>query len=267
MHTQDELEESRMPLWEHLGELRVRIIRSLLIVGVGVCFTYYFSDRLVAFLEGPLLRVLPAGTSHLYFTGITDKFFVYLQVSVVAAAAIMSPFLLYQMWMFVSPALYRKERRFIFPFIFLGSLAFLAGLSFGFFVVIPVGYKFLVNFGSPTELPIITLTSYFSLTLKLLVAMGLIFEVPVLLVLLARFGFVKAAQLAHFRRHAILGNAILAAIITPTPDAFTMLLVMIPLCLLYEAGIVGVRLVERAERKASAATPQEPTRPPTEPTV
>lgn len=243
-----------MPLWEHLDELRTRMIRSLIAVTVATCGTYYFSEPIVAYLEQPLLRVLPADNRHLYFTGIADKFFVYLKVSVIAAVAVTSPYLLYQIWLFVAPALYRKERRFVVPFVFLGAVAFLVGLAFGFYVVLPTGYQFLVNFGSPTERPIITLTEYFSLTLKLLAVMGLVFEVPVIMVLLARFGIIEASMLARYRRHAIFANSIIAAIVTPTPDAFTMLLVMVPLCLLYEAGLIGVRFVERAGKRARLET-------------
>ena len=240
-----ELDATRMPLWEHLDDLRACLIRCALAVGLGTFGTYYFSDVIVAFLEKPLLDTLPEGQANLYFTGIADKFFVYLKVSVIAAIALTSPYLLYQAWLFISPALYRHEKKFVLPFLFLGSVAFVVGLVFGFYVVLPTGYGFLVNFGSPNEKPIITLTEYFGLTLKLLMSMGLIFEVPVVLALLARFGIVRSGFLSSYRRHAIVANAILAALITPTPDAFTMLLVMIPLCLLYELGILGVRWVER----------------------
>lgn len=244
---EDPVEASRMPLWEHLDELRKRIIYCLLIVSAGTVVTYNFSTEIVRFLEQPLLVALPEGQSYLYFTGIADKFFIYLKVSVMAAALLTLPFLLHQVWLFIAPALYRNERRFLGPFLFCGSLAFLLGTTFAYYGVLPFGYKFLIDFGSPQEKPIITLTEYFGLTLKLLFAMGLIFELPVVFVLLARFGILGSKTLTKWRRHAFVGNAILAAVITPTPDIFTMLLVLVPLTLLYEIGVLGVKFVEKKE--------------------
>ncbi len=220
--TEEREEEERMPLTEHLGELRGRMIRSLIAIGLATILTYNYSDVIVRFLEEPLLAVLPPGDKSLYFTGITDKFFTYFQVSVIAAAGLVSPYLLFEVWGFVSPALHRHEKRFILPFLVLGSLAFFAGVAFAYYVVLPYGYKFLIEFGSPEEKAIITLKEYFGLTLKLLLGLGLIFELPVLLVLLARFGIVTGDQLTAFRKHAAVGAAVAAAIITPTPDAFTM---------------------------------------------
>ena len=241
----NEIESSRMPIWQHLDELRNGLIRSIIAIFVGFCVTYYFSEILVHFLEKPLLVVLPPSNQHLFFTGVADKFFIYLKVAFIAAVGLTSPYLFYQVWLFISPALHKSERRFAMPFVLFACLTFLCGLAFTYYLVIPFGYKFLIHFGSPDELPIITLNDYFGLTLKLLLCMGLIFEVPVLLVLLAKFGLVRAETLTRYRRHALVVNAIIAAVATPTPDAFTMLLVMVPLCLLYEIGIIGVRLVTR----------------------
>jgi sec-independent protein translocase protein TatC len=155
----------------------------------------------------------------------------------------MSPYLFYEIWKFASPGLYRRERRFLLPFVGFGSGAFIAGICFAFYLVIPTGYKFLIQFGSPNERAIITLTEYFSLTLKLMLALGLIFELPVIFVLLAKFGLVTAKQLSGYRRHAFVASAVVSAVATPTPDAFTMILVMAPLYLLYEVSIIAVRWV------------------------
>jgi sec-independent protein translocase protein TatC len=246
------IDESRMPLWEHLDDLRNCLIRSLLALFLGVCVTFNFSERIIHFLEAPLLRVLPVGNQKLYFTGITDKFMVYLKISIITAAALVSPFLLYQLWLFVSPALHKHEKRFFIPFAFFGSLSLVVGLCFAYYLVIPFGYKFLIEFGSPNDQAIITLTQYFDLTLKLMGAMGLIFELPVVMMLLARFGVVRAPTLRKFRRHAMLASAVLAAVITPTPDAFTMIIVMVPIFLLYEIGIMGVVWAQKKPEAAAA---------------
>lgn len=242
-----------MALWEHLAELRTGMIRVLIALFIGVCITYNFSEQIVHYLELPLLRVLPPGQQALYFTGLTDKFFVYLKVSFIAAAIVMSPYLFYEAWKFISPGLYKTEQRFVMPFVFFATIAFLIGVSFAFYVVIPTGYKFLVNFGSPTERAIITLTEYFSLTLKLMLALGLVFELPVFFILLAKFGLVNSPMLAGYRRHAFVASAVIAAIATPTPDAFTMLLVMAPLYALYEVSIFAVRWVAPSEKPGEEA--------------
>jgi sec-independent protein translocase protein TatC len=237
---QDEIEESRMPLWEHLDDLRNCMIRSLIALFIGICVTWNYADKIVRFLEEPLLKILPPDNQKLYFTGITDKFMIYFKISLISAAALMAPYLLYQFWLFISPALYKNERRFFVPFTLLGSLSFILGLCFAYFIVIPYGYKFLIEFGNPNDQAIITMTQYFDLTLKLMMAMALIFELPVIMILLAKFGIVRADFLRKYRRHAFLASSVLAAVITPTPDAFTMLIVMVPIYLLYEIGIVGV---------------------------
>lgn len=237
--------EARMAVWEHLDELRKVMIRSLLALIAGLTITYNFSDRIMYFLELPLLQILPPGDAHLVYTGIADKFTVYFKVSVLSSFLLVLPFILYQIWRFVSPALYAHERKFAGPFVIFGTLAFVAGLAFAYYIVIPYGYKFLIEFGGTdlnhTEKAMITLTEYYGLTIKLLLAVGLIFETPVIFVLLGRFGLVNSGMLSRFRRHAMLLSAVVAAVATPSPDAFTMLLVMVPLYLLYEISIVGVR--------------------------
>ncbi|MBY0370938.1 twin-arginine translocase subunit TatC [bacterium] len=242
----EEEARSQMPLWQHLDELRSGVFRSLIAIAVGFAIAYAFIDPIMAFLEKPLTELLPEGEAHLYYTGLTDKFVVYLKVCVLAGSFFMSPYLLYEFWRFISPALYRNERRFLIPFLAFGTVSFGVGLAFAYWVVIPYGYKFLIEFGSPNERAIITLTEYFSLTLKLLLALGIVFEVPVLLVLLGKFGVLDASFLTRNRRYAAVVSAVVAAVATPSPDALTMVLVMVPLYLLYEVGIVGVRLVQPA---------------------
>jgi sec-independent protein translocase protein TatC len=166
-----------------------------------------------------------------------------------ASLMLTSPFLLYQIWTFVSPALYRQERRFALPFVILGTFSFVAGLAFSYYVVIPYGYKFLIEFGGDTDEAIITLTEYFGMTLKLMLALGLVFELPVLLMLLGKFGIISAQFLNHYRRHAVFLIFVVSAIATPSPDAFTMLIVAVPLWLLYELSVVGVWWVSRLKGK------------------
>ena len=239
---------NEQPVWEHLEELRTRLVRVTIALLITTIIAYQYAEKLVRWLEAPLLKALPPDQAFLYFTGIADKFFAYVKVSFVAGLAIASPYLLMQLWGFVAPALEQKERKLVVPFTVFGTLALVAGIAFGYFVVLPTGYHFLIHFGSPHEKPLITMSEYFSLTLKLLLALGLVFEVPVVMGLLARFGVIQADTLRRVRKQAIVVNAIVAAVLTPTPDAFTMMLVLVPLLLLYELGIAVVAWMEKAGR-------------------
>lgn len=245
---------SRMAVWEHLDDLRKVLVRSLLAIATMFTVVYYRSNDVMHILEKPLLDILktmPPNSADIVVLGVPDMFTIYFKVSAIAATFLSVPFLLYQLWRFISPALYAHERKFVFPFLFAGTLAFAAGLAFAYFVVIPMGYKFLIEFGRDNMTigavkPMIDLRDYIDLTLKMLFAVGLIFETPVLIVLLGRFGIVSAPMLSRFRRHAMLMSALVAAIATPSPDAFTMIIVMVPLYLLYEISIIGVKLTGRS---------------------
>lgn len=240
--SQDEADESRMPLVEHLDHLRGGLIRSMIVITLGFIVAYSYAEIIMRFLEQPILRLLPSHEG-LYYTGLTDKFMTYMKVSFLSSLLLVSPYLLYEVWRFVSPGLLRNEKRFVVPFLFLGSLSFFAGLAFAYYVVIPYGYEFLINFGSPEDKAMITLTAYFSLTLKLMLAMGIVFELPVVLVLLGKFGIIDGKFLARNRNYAFIICSIVAAVATPTPDVITMLLVLVPLYSLYEIGVVGVKIV------------------------
>lgn len=243
-------DDRSMPLWQHLDELRAALVRSLIAILIAFCVTYYYSDFIVRFLEQPLLDILPAENQKLYFTGIADKFFIYLKVSIIAAIALASPYLFYQIWWFIAPGLKPAERKFAGPFVLFATTTFLMGVAFAYYLVIPYGYKFLIEFASDSDhQAMITIGEYFSLTLKLILAIGLVFEVPVLLVLLGKLGIIDAKILAKNRRFAFVVSSIIAAIATPSPDAFTMILVLVPLYLLYEVSIIGVGIVNPATKK------------------
>jgi len=245
-------QEERQPLSEHLEELRDLIVRALVATSVALVGTYTYCDVFLSLLQKPLMKYLPTDQQFLYFTGIADKFVVYLQVSLVMAVFLTVPYHLYLVWRFIKPALYERERKFVVPFLFLGTFSFAVGLAFAYFAVIPLGYEFLIGFGatlSTSMRPMITITEYIPLTLKILAMVGLVFELPVVLMILGALGIVTPEMLKQFRRYAFMGLTMLAAVLTPSPDAFSMLVVALPLCVLYELSIWGVRLV----RKVSAA--------------
>jgi sec-independent protein translocase protein TatC len=232
-------------IWDHLGDLRGALIRILIVMGLGLVFTWIYSDYLVAFLQKPLLDIMPASKQHMYYTGIADKFMVYLQISVLASFALTLPYIFYQIWKFVSPALDKSQRRFAAPFIFFGTVSFLIGLAFAYYVLIPLSYKYLIQFGETPDEAMITLTEYFSLTMKILLIAGVVFEMPMVMILLGRFGLVSHHLLKRYRRHAFLVIAVVASIVTPSPDAVTLGAVLVPLYLLYEISILGVRFTAK----------------------
>jgi sec-independent protein translocase protein TatC len=226
-----------MSILEHLEELRSRLIKILISAAIGFSIAYYFSETIFRYLTKPLTDVLPKGTS-LIFTSITEAFFTYLKVGLLAGVFIASPFILYQIWAFISPGLYKKERRALIPVTFISVLLFIGGAAFGYFVVFPFGFKFLIsNYTTEMIKPMPTMREYFSLVTWMLLAFGAIFELPVVIYLLSRFGIVNYKGLRKFRRYAILGAFILGAILTPTPDIFNQSMMAGPLIILYEISI------------------------------
>ncbi len=240
----DQPTDEKMPLTAHLEELRTRLIRSL--VAVGVCFgiSYAFKEKLFWIVARPLLEVLPQG-SFMIFTGLPEAFFTYLKISFFAGLFFASPFVLYQIWKFISPGLYPREKKYVVPFVITSTLLFIAGVSFAYFIVLPPAYRFFVDFSTDFFRPMFTLKEYLSLTLKLLLAFGIVFEIPVFLFFMTKIGLVNSRTLARKRKYAILIIFIAAAILTPTPDAFTQILMALPMMVLYEVGILVSKWGER----------------------
>jgi sec-independent protein translocase protein TatC len=242
-------EEDKLPFTAHLDELRSRLIRSFIAVGVGFALCYGFKEELFEVLLYPLLRVMPEG-GKLIFTGIPEAFFTYLKVSFLAGILLASPVLLYQFWMFVAPGLYRKERHVLGPIIAVTSLFFIGGALFGYFVVFPSGFKFLLGFGTDYIRTLPSMREYLAFSTKLLFIFGLLFELPVLLACLAWMGVLPVPLLKRSRKYAVLGAFVVAAFLTP--DVVSMILMAVPLMVLYEIGILGGSLLTR-RRKPPAA--------------
>jgi sec-independent protein translocase protein TatC len=235
-------EDDKLPFTAHLEELRSRLIKSAVAVGAGFAICYGFKETLFEILVYPLIRVMPEGGS-LIFTGLPEAFFTYLKVSFLAGILLASPVLLYQFWMFVAPGLYTKERRLLAPVIAITSFFFIGGALFGYFVVFPSGFKFLLSFGADYIRTLPSMREYLDFCTKLMIAFGLVFEMPVLLTLLARLGVTSVEALKRNRRYAIVLSFVVAAFLTP--DVVSMLLLAVPLMILYEVAIVGARLVTR----------------------
>jgi sec-independent protein translocase protein TatC len=246
------MDEKKLPLSDHLKELRKRLILSFITIGVGFALCYTFADSIFKILAGPLFRVMPAGGT-LIFTSVAEAFFTYMKVAFIAGIILTSPFLLYQVWAFVAPGLYQKEKRYVVPFVLGGSLFFAFGVLFGYFVAIPVGFKFLLGYATDFIKPMPSMKEYLSFSIKFLLAFGLVFEFPVVLVLLAKIGVIDARTLSRQRKYAILLIFVFAAVMTP-PDLISQVLMALPLMGLYELSILLCRIFGRK----SAAAPSAP---------
>ncbi len=239
-------EEGRMPFLAHLGELRQRIVISLIAVGIGFLVAFNFSDRIITWLARPLAPV------KLAFLEPTEPFWVNMKVAMIAGAFLVLPVILYEIWAFISPGLLPHERKFALPFVVLSTLFFALGATFALRVIVPFAVKFLVSYKTENLVATISVNRYVDFVLKFTIAFGLVFELPLAITIAARLGLVTPQFLARNRKYAILINFIVAAVLTPTPDAFNQLLMAGPLCLLYEAGIVAARIFGRRDTPRAA---------------
>jgi len=233
------VEEEKTPFTEHLGELRNRLVRSFIAVGAGFAICYCFKERLFDFLTAPLVTAMGDNTN-MIFTGLPEAFFTYLKVSLLAGIILALPLLFYEFWMFVSPGLYRKEKKFLIPVILLSIVFFLLGSGFGYFIVFPYGFKFFLGFSTETIQAMPSMKEYLGFASKMLLAFGLVFELPLVITFMARMGLVTVPFLKKNRKYAMLLFFAGSAMITP-PDVITQVMMAIPLMLLYEISILGAR--------------------------
>ena len=224
-----------MGLLDHLDELRRRLMRAVLAISVAFLVCFGFADQIYEFLAQPIYRILPEG-ERLVFLNVTDPFILQIKVAALAAIFLASPIVLYQAWGFVAPGLYRHEKKTAIPFIFFGSLLFLAGGAFAYYIAFPFAVEFLLGVGQGFEAQI-TITSYLSFLMTVILGLGIMFELPTVIVVLARLGIVTPAFLLRHVRIAIVLIFIVAAIITPTPDIFNLCIFALPTIALYFVGI------------------------------
>jgi len=236
----------KMPFTAHLAELRKRLIICFVAVGIGFMVSYAYSSEIFEWLVQPLIGVLPPGDK-LVFTALPEAFFIYLKASLIAGTVLASPVIFYELWMFVAPGLYQKERKFVLPFVIVSSLLFVGGALFGYYVVFPVGFRFLVGFSTENIRALPSLQLYLSFCLKLLLGFGLVFEFPVLAFFLGWAGIINSRMMAKNRRIAILLIFIVAAVVTP-PDVVSQIMLAIPLYLLYEGSILIVKVAGKKKK-------------------
>ncbi len=244
----------RMSFLTHLEELRKRLIRIFIAVGLGFAACWHWGGKLQDFLTRPLLAVLPDGQRHLMALKVTDPFVIQLKLGFYAGLLLTAPYIIYQIWAFVRPGLYARERRYGGVFTLSSILLFWAGLAFGYYVFLPLCFKFFVTFISGYLIQGYNLSDYISFTVWSLLAFGIVFQTPLVLLLLNLIGLVDVKFLKRFRKYAFLLAFLIGAILTPTPDMINQTVMSLPIYIFYEISIVLIWLFGRKPAPAEGDT-------------
>jgi sec-independent protein translocase protein TatC len=243
------MKDEKKPFMAHLEELRKRLVVCAIAIGIGFVISYIFSKQLFSFLILPLTKVLPA-ESRLIFTSLPEMFIAYIKVALIAGIILAIPIIFYELWMFLVPALYQREKRYLIPFVLFSSILFVAGALFGYFIVFPYGFKFFISFATEDIQALPSVKQYFSFATRLLLAFGLVFEMPVVVFFMTKIGLITPDSMKKYRKFAILCAFILSAILTP-PDVATQIMMALPLIVLYEVSIIISQGVYRKREKDS----------------
>ncbi len=262
--TPEAVEGSKMPLLDHLIELRQRMLKSVVALFVAFIVCFFFAEYLYAYLTQPLADILASRRDdpRMIFTALTEVFFTYVKVAFFAGAFISCPIFLTQFWLFVAPGLYKKERHALLPFLAATPVLFFIGGALVYYVIFPLAATFLIGFEVPRGEGVLAIEleakvgEYLSLIMKLIFAFGLCFQLPVLMTLLARVGLATSAGMAAKRKYAIVAVFVVAAVLTP-PDPISQISLAVPIILLYEISIYMAKMVERKKAKDEAQTAEE----------
>ncbi|WP_395343892.1 twin-arginine translocase subunit TatC [Ningiella sp. W23] len=249
----------KTPLLNHLLELRSRLLRCLLVFVCALGISFYFAESIYSFLQQPLLVTFGENSERrMIYTGLHEAFFTYLKLAFFSATFITLPLILIQIWKFIAPGLYQDERRHLSPVFLLTPILFLCGAALAFFVVMPLAWDFFISFESfqgETAIDVqleAKVSEYLSLVIQLILAFGLCFELPILLFVLCKSGVTTVERLAYYRRHAIVGVFLIAALITP-PDLISQIALGLPVILLYELSLLFIRISEKNTKGKVAA--------------
>jgi sec-independent protein translocase protein TatC len=243
-------DDVHLSLRDHLLELRQRLKWAVIWLLLGFCGCYYWAQQIFHYMMKPIFAALPEGEKALHFSSSIEPFMIYLKVGLYAGLFAASPFIFWQIWLFVAPGLYRKERRKIVPFVAAATLFFVGGAVFCYKVILPPAFEFLINTAGPDIKPVLMMDDQLGLVMMMLLAFGIIFELPLILTLLAMIGVVDYKFLSKYRRHAIVLNVIVAAVVTPTGDPFNLALMALPMMLCYELGVLGAWIFGKKDSSA-----------------
>ena len=246
-----------MTFLEHLEDLRKRLWYSFVAIFIVVIPAWMFSQDIFKILSKPVTQFLPEGTK-MAFTSLSAPFMLYIKVAFLTALFVTSPFIFLQLWYFIAPGLYQKEKKYVVPFVAFTSIFFLAGAAFGYFVMFPWACRFFLKMGSDFT-PVLTVDTYFSFSLKLLLGIALVFELPTLVYFLSKIGLITSRWMIRNFKYAVLAVFVIAAVITPTPDMVTQSILAVPMLALYGLGIMiafffGKESRTRREKKAEDST-------------
>jgi sec-independent protein translocase protein TatC len=245
--------EVKLSFLDHLRELRVRLIHALLGIFVGLIAVGVFSKTIFDELMKPVVASLPEGQRLPTALAPHEALVVYFKVAMYGGVFVAMPWVLWQLWLFIAPGLYKKEKRVVIPFLFWGTLLFYSGAAFCFFVVMPLAFPAMYAIAEGSANQIVAMTPTLSLVLAMLLGFGVIFEVPVIIAFLSIVGLVNASFLAKYRRHAIIVNVAAAAVLTPTGDPLNLALMALPMVLFYEIGILLARILGKKKKQPEEA--------------
>ncbi len=237
-----------MTLIEHLTELRKRLVFSAYACVAGMIFCYNFSEPIFNWVRQPIAKYLPMGG--LVFTAPADKFIAHIKISFFGGLILSCPFWLYQLWKFIAPGLYSREKKYSLAFILTGAFLFCTGILFAYYVVFPMAFHFLMGYGGDIDKPMITIDMYLSFFVTTTLMFGLAFEMPLVIVILGTMGIISSRFLRDKRRYAVVVLAIISGVITP-PDLLSMLMMLVPMVIMYEASLWIVYFIEKKQTKAS----------------
>ncbi len=252
-------EELQMPWWEHLEDLRKTLISSLVGFFVAVLICWFFREQILAFLSRPFQLYFEGETFQFTIIQVTEAFFFYLKISMFGGIFLSSPWIFYQIWRFVAPGLYAREKVWVLTMVFASTLFFLTGAFFGYAYILPLTLRFLLNIGKDFRL-MITTTHYFSFFIQIILATGIVFELPVFSFLLGRIGIIRHEHFLKFWKYAVAGAFIISAIITPSGDMVTQTVLALPMIALYFFSALVVAFAEKLRKRShiqeSSDTPE-----------
>jgi sec-independent protein translocase protein TatC len=245
--------EVRASFFDHLNELRIRLLRAIIGVAVGMAACGWFADSLFRFVMAPVLASLPEKERALNYTSYLEPFLVYLKVALYGGLFLAAPWVLFQLWLFIAPGLYKREKRVAIPFVVVGTALFYVGVAFTYYAVMPYAFPALAAIAGPDMRPLLTMREQLTLVLAMMLGFGVVFEIPVIIAFLAMVGLVTPEFLTRYRKHALIVNVLVAALITPTADPFNLAMMALPMILFYELGILAARIL--GKKKAPETAP------------